>query len=154
MSDDAPKLPAPVSIAALTATSATSDEQLVASWVANLRSQHSRVNFQTTADRFLAALQAPMRRAPVEDLRRALETITAKLSPSSARQVVLRVKSLLSYGHRVGYLQFNAGAVIKVHAEARAVSQRIISEVEMGLLVRAAPSRRALESVAGLAQVH
>jgi integrase/recombinase XerD len=52
------------------------------------------------------------------------------------------VKSLLSYGHRLGYLQFNAGAVIRVHAEARAVSQRIVTEVEIGLLVRAAPSRR------------
>jgi integrase/recombinase XerD len=62
--------------------------------------------------------------------------------PSSARQIVLRVKSLLSYGHRLGYLQFNAGAVIRVHTEARAVSKRIISKVEMGLLVRAAPSRR------------
>jgi site-specific recombinase XerD len=142
MSDDAPKLPTPVAIAALTATSATSDEQLVASWVANLRSAHSRTNFKTTADRFLKALQISMQRATVEDVRGALETITAKLSPSSARQVVLRVKSLLSYGHRLGYLRFNAGAVIKVHVEARAVSQRIISEVEMGLLVRAAPSRR------------
>jgi site-specific recombinase XerD len=142
MSDDTPKRPAPIAIASLTATSATSDEQLVASWVANLRSQHSRVNFKTTAKRFLAALQMPMRRATVEDVRTALETITAKLAPSSARQVVLRVKSLLSYGHRLGYLQFNAGAVIKAHAEARAVSQRIVSEVEIGLLVRAAPSRR------------
>jgi integrase/recombinase XerD len=43
---------------------------------------------------------------------------------------------------RVGYLQFNAGAVIKAHAEARSVAQRIVSEVEIGLLVRAAPSRR------------
>ena len=84
----------------------------------------------------------PLRRATVEDVRQALTTITAELAPSSARQVVLRVKSLLSYGHRLGYLPFNAGAVIRVHAEARAVSQRIVSEVEMGLLVRAAPSRR------------
>jgi integrase/recombinase XerD len=90
----------------------------------------------------LAALGAPMRRATVEDVRQALETITAKLAPSSSRQVVLRVKSLLSYGHRVGYLPFNAGAVIREHGEARSVAQRIISEVEMGLLVRAAPSRR------------
>jgi site-specific recombinase XerD len=114
----------------------------VRSRIANLRSEHSRVNFRATADRLLAALAAPLRRATVEDVRQALTTITDGLAPSSARQVVLRVKSLLSYGHRVGYLQFNAGAVIKVQAEARAVSQRIVSEVEIGLLVRSAPSRR------------
>jgi len=76
------------------------------------------------------------------NVRQALETITDGMAPSSKRQVFLRVKSLLSYGHRVGYLQFNAGAVIKAHAEARSVAQRIVSEVEIGLLVRAAPSRR------------
>jgi integrase/recombinase XerD len=65
-----------------------------------------------------------MRQATVEDVRNALATITSGLAPSSARQVVLRVKSLLSYGHRLGYLPFNAGAVIRVHAEARAVATR------------------------------
>jgi site-specific recombinase XerD len=142
MSDDTRNLPAPIAIASLTATSARSDEQLVASWVDNLRSEHSRKNFETTARRFLAALPAPLRQATVEDVRQALTTITTGQAPSSARQIVLRVKSLLSYGHRLGYLQFNAGAVIRVHTEARAVSKRIISKVEMGLLVRAAPSRR------------
>lgn len=142
MIDDTPKLPAPIAIGSLAATSATSDKQLVASWVANLISPHSRVNFKATADRFLAALRVPLRRATVEDVHQALTTITAELAPSSKRQVVLRVKSLLSFGHRLGYLQFNAGAVIRVQAEARAVAQRIVSEVEMGLLVRAAPARR------------
>ena len=46
------------------------------------------------------------------------------------------MKSLLSYGHRLGYLPFNAGAVIRVETEAREVYKRIISEVEIGLLVR------------------
>src|SRR5262245_64012640 len=96
MSDDTPKLPAPIAVGNPIATSATSDEQLVASWVANLRSEHSRINFRTTADRFLAALGAPMRRATVENVRQALEAITAELAPSSSRQIVLRVKSLLS----------------------------------------------------------
>jgi integrase/recombinase XerD len=114
----------------------------VASWIGNLRSEHSRTNFETTARRFLAALALPLRRATVEDVRQALEAITAGLAPSSVRQIVLRVKSLLSYGHRVGYLQFNAGAVIKAHAESRCVARRIVSEVEIGLLVRSAPSRR------------
>src|SRR5262249_52969024 len=68
MSDDTPKPQAPIAIGNLTATSATSDEQLVASWIANLRSAHSRVNFETTARRFVAALDAPLRRATVEDV--------------------------------------------------------------------------------------
>ena len=131
----------PVTISAM-ATSATSDDALLESWIASLNSDHSRRNFRATATRFLAALGVGLRGATVEAVRSALAEITAGLAASSARQVVLRVKSLLSYAHRLGYLQFNAGAVIKVKAEARALSKRIISEVEVRLLVRAAQMPR------------
>jgi site-specific recombinase XerD len=141
MSDDTTKLPS-VTITAITATKATNDPEIIASWVANFRSVHTRRNFETTALRFLAALDTPLRQATVEDVRTALERLTAGLAPSSARQQVLRIKSLLSYGRRLGYLQFNAGAVIKVQGDPQSVAQRIVSEVEMGLLVRAAGSRR------------
>jgi integrase/recombinase XerD len=127
----------PATFHAIAATKATSDEQLAASWVASLNSAHSRRNCERTAQRFLAALGAPLRQATVEDVREALTAISAALAPTSARQIMLRVKSLLSYGHRLGYLPFNAGAVIKVHGDTRSIAQRIVSEVEIGLLVRA-----------------
>jgi site-specific recombinase XerD len=124
------------------ATSADSDEALVASWIASLRSPHTRRNFGRTAERFLAALARPLAAATVEDVRMALEAISAGLAPSSARQQVLRVKSLLSYAHRLGYTRFNAGAVIRVHGDTRSLAKRIVSEVEVGLLIRAARSER------------
>ena len=126
-------------------TKAKNDEQLVASWVANLNSAHSRRNFEVTAKRFLAELEAEsltLRIATVEDVRDAINAIAAGQALASARQTMLRVKSLLSYGHRLGYLQFNAGAVLKAPGDTRSIAQRIISEVEMGLLIRSAPSRR------------
>ena len=141
MSDDTPKLPA-VTITSIAATSATTDRQLVDSWLAGLRSPHTRRNFETTALRFLAALTIPLRRATVEHVRTALETVTANLGPASTRQAVLRVKSLLSYGHKLGYLPFNAGVVIRVGTATQSVAKRIVSEVEIGLLVRAADTRR------------
>jgi len=56
------------------------------------------------------------------------------------------VKSLLSYAHELGYTQFNAGTTIKVRSDAAHrganLAKRIISEVEVGLLIRAAPSKR------------
>ena len=147
MSDkvDAAKLPVPVSIARPVGTKATNDEELVASWVANLNSEHSRRNFDLTARRFLAELEAQdltLRTATVEDVRDAINAIAAGQTLTSARQTMLRVKSLLSYGHRLGYLQFNAGAVLKASGDTRSVAQRIVTEVEMGLLIRSAPSRR------------
>jgi integrase/recombinase XerD len=56
------------------------------------------------------------------------------------------VKSLLGYAHRLGYAPFNAGATIKVRSDAgnrgATLAKRIISEVEVGLLIRGARTKR------------
>ena len=50
---------------------------------------------------------------------------------------MLRVKSLLGYGHKLGYTAFNAGVTVKVRSDAATrgatLAKRIISEVEIGL---------------------
>jgi integrase/recombinase XerD len=96
---------------------------------------------------FLAELpEGGLRAAAVEDVRDALTGMSAGLSEASARQYVLRIKSLLGYAHALGYTPFNAGATIKVRSDAGSrganLAKRIISEVEVGLLIRAAPSKR------------
>jgi len=68
----------------------------------------------------MASIRKPINPAPIEQSASAptrQEAVAA--TEQAARQIVLRIKSLLSYAHRVGYLQFNAGAVIKAHAESR-----------------------------------
>ncbi len=94
--------------------------------------------------RFLEALPIGLRKATVEDVREALAQITEGKTDATAQQYVLRVKSLLSYGHKLGYMPFNAGVTIKVRPDqSRAgLAKRIISEVEVGLLIREATSER------------
>ena len=100
-----------------------------------------------TARRFLAELpDGGLRAAAVEDVRDALTSMSASLSEASARQYVLRIKSLLGYAHALGFTRFNAGATIKVRSDAGSrgpsLAKRIMSEVEVGLLIRAASSKR------------
>jgi len=87
-----------------------------------------------------------MRKATIEDVRDALAKISIGKSEASTRQYVLRVKSLLGYAQRAGYTLFNAGATIKVRSDAANrganLAKRIIPEVDVKLLLRAAPSRR------------
>jgi integrase/recombinase XerD len=128
------------------ATRAACDAEIVESWLAGMGSQHTRDNFRRTAEVFLSRLQAGLRRSTVEDVREALESITQDMAPSSARQYVLRAKSLLSYAHRLGYTPFNAGTVIKAKSNAAhrgaQLAKRIVSEVDVRLLIRAARTRR------------
>ena len=80
---------------------------------------HTQRNFEVTARRFLAELpEGGLRAATVEDVRDALTSMSAGLSEASARQYVLRIKSLLGYAHALGYTPFNAGATIKVRSDA------------------------------------
>ena len=52
---------------------------------------------------------------------------------------MLRVKSLISYVHKVGYTLYNAGAVLKVKSDAArrgaTLAKRIITPIEVGLLI-------------------
>jgi integrase/recombinase XerD len=72
--------------------------------------------------------------------------MSAGLSVASIRQYVLRVESLLGYAHARGDTPCNAGATIKVRSNAgnrgATMAKRIISEVEVSLLIRTAPSKR------------
>jgi site-specific recombinase XerD len=124
------------------ATSAVSDRELLASWLASLTSAHSRRNFGMTAERFLGALPCTLRQAKVEDVRRALTAITHGAALATTRQYVFRVKSLLSYGHKLGYLAFNAGVVLKVPPQVRALSKRLVDEVEVTLVIRNSTTER------------
>ena len=54
------------------------------------------------------------------------------------------MKSLLSYGHKLGYMPFNAGVTIKVRPDQSRgqLAKRIMPEVDVKLLIRAARSPR------------
>jgi site-specific recombinase XerD len=62
------------------------------------------------------------------------------------QRYILRVKPLLSYAHKLGYTLFNAGAAIKVKLDSvhrgATLAKRIVSEVDVAVLFRAAPSKR------------
>jgi hypothetical protein len=93
-------------------TRAHSDEELVASWLAGMNSAVTRANFAATAERFLAHLAAhglTLRSATVQDVRDVIAALAQGKTASTATQYAQRVKSLLSYAHKLGYTPFNAG---------------------------------------------
>src|SRR5262245_59333154 len=99
-----------------------------------------------TAERFLAALPMGLRTATVEDVRDAIVVATLGASTATARQYTLRIKSLLSYGHELGNMPFNAGVRIKMQNDTgnrgASLAKRIMTPAEVALLIRAAPSKR------------
>jgi site-specific recombinase XerD len=126
-------------------TRASTDAELVASWLAGMHSEITRAKFAATADRFLTLLAdrgLTLRTATVEDVREAIEALGEGKAASSRVQYAQRAKSLISYAHRLGYVLFNAGAAVRVKGGTVDRAKRIASETEIALLIRAAPSKR------------
>ncbi len=63
-------------------------------------------------------------------------------SAASLNTYVAAVKALLGFAHTVGFTRFNAAPLIKLRKAPRRVAQRLLSQVELHLLLRAARSKR------------
>jgi integrase/recombinase XerD len=133
-------------------TNATTDLDLLAVWLKSHAdgSHHTRRAYERIGRRFLGALadgRTTLKRATIEDVQNALEAMRTKSdgSTSSAATVntyVAAVKALLGFAHKVGFTRFNAAPLIKLKKAPRKTAQRLLSQVELHLLLRSARSRR------------
>ena len=144
------------------ATRARSDRELLATWVATKGahfdletgeataldgSQHTARLYARVGEAFLFALGCKLRTATVEDVLAAVGTLRVRVDgqPASVATVATHlaaVKSFLRFAHRVGYVPFNAGELLKVRAPASGRAQRIMQKLDVQLLIRAAGSPR------------
>jgi site-specific recombinase XerD len=108
-------------------------------------SVHTRRLYERIGARFLPALSVAggsLRRATVEDVQAALDAMRVKDgSPVKAATVntyVATLKSFLGFAYQVGFTRFNAAPPIKLKKARRQVAQRIMGEIEVRMLIRAA----------------
>jgi integrase/recombinase XerD len=107
-------------------------------------SPHTVRAYDRVGGRFLDALAAAggdLRKAVVEDVQAALEAMRTKedgYRPATVNTYVAAVKSFLGFAHRVGFTRFNAAPLIKLKKAPRHVSPRILGEIEVRMLIRAA----------------
>lgn len=122
--------------------------QLVESWLASMGSPVSRARFATTVEVFLTCLSErglTLREMTVEDMRECTADMITRSkvkTKSSERQYMARVKALVTYAHKLGYLRFNAGTPIKMVHYNSGLAQRILTEMQVSLLIRSAPTPR------------
>jgi site-specific recombinase XerD len=129
-------------------TRAKSDAGLVGTWLAQHEaSPHTLRAYRRVAERFLAALGAPLAQATLEDARTAFAALGTKIdgapaSRATAMQQTAAVKSLLSFGARVGYLRINLGQLFKLKAVPADRARRIMPESSIWLLLNSATNER------------
>jgi integrase/recombinase XerD len=133
-------------------TNATTDLDLLKVWLKSHGdgSRHTLRAYERIGRRFVEALAAAgsnLKRATVEDVQNALEAMRTNADGSTGSAATLNtyvaaVKALLGFAHKVGFTRFNAAPLIKLKKAPRKVAQRLLSQVELHLLLRAARSKR------------
>jgi len=105
---------------------ATTDAKLVALWLHG-RAGGTRRAYAGDAAAFMAFAGKPLAAVTVGDVQAFGDSLAALASASRARKLSA-VKSLLSFSHRVGYLAFNVGAVVKLPPIKATLAERIMEE--------------------------
>lgn len=110
--------------AAIVPAQARSDEHLVALWLHG-RNIGTRRVYQADLTAFLAHVQFPLHEVTLGDLQGYQDTLANLATASQARRLS-SIKSLLSFGHKTGYLPVNVGAPIRLPRIKQTLAERIL----------------------------
>lgn len=140
-------LPTPVTHSATAVAvprQASHDNELITMWLHG-RPETTRRAYERHVRRFLALTCRPLARVTVGDVQDFVDSM-AHLAPRSRNQGLSAIKSLLTYGQRIGYLTFNVGAVVKLERVSNDLAQRILPEdaVQKMLHTEKSPRNRAI----------
>jgi integrase/recombinase XerD len=110
---------------------AESDEQLISLWLHG-RSKHTQRAYNADMVKFLKSVYKPFQKITLGDLQSfADELMQGDLSDSSVKRILSSVKSLFSFGHRIGYLTFDVGAPLKIPSTRETIAERILTQEEV-----------------------
>ena len=110
------------------APQADTDNGLIALWLHG-KSPHSQRAYLADVERFLAHVTKSLQAVTLADLQSFVDTLDG--SDNTRKRVVSSVKSLYTFGQKLGYLQFNVAAALKAPKPKNTLAERILSESEV-----------------------
>lgn len=113
---------------------ADSDEHLVRLWLHG-RSLHTIDGYARDAQRFINFVNKPLASVTLDDIQRYADVLTG-ISDNTRKRKLYAIKSLLAFGHRLGYLTFDVGAPVRVPTVKDTLAERILSDDEVRLILK------------------
>lgn len=127
-------LPLAIPPAVLVAPQASSDDELVALWLGTFRSVHTIRGYRADVRAFRAFVATSLREVRLGDVQAFSASLTGLADATAARRLS-SVKSLIAFGHRIGFLLFDTAAPIRLPTIKDKLAERIISEWDMQQLL-------------------
>ena len=118
-----------------------SDDLLVTRWLHG-RSPHTQRAYLADARAFRREVAGPLDQVTLGDLQRFADALDeAGRSASGRSRTLSAVKSLLSFGHRTGYLAYDVGAALRLPRSLGSLSSRILDEADVAKLLEVTDPR-------------
>lgn len=108
---------------------AGTDTRVIAMWLHG-RSPHTQRAYRGDVRRFLKFVGKPSNQVTLADLQDFADSLGG-LAPPSRGRILSAAKSLLSFGHRIGYLPFDVGRPLRVPANKNRLAERILAEADV-----------------------
>ena len=119
-----------------------SDAQCIQTWLHG-RPAHTQRAYAGDIARFCAATRKPLPSVTLADLQGFADSLDIDILASASRYRVLSaVKSLLAFGHRLGYLPFDVGRALRLPAVRSRLAERILPETDVIRLLSIEPNDR------------
>lgn len=109
-------------------TQAHTDQQLIALWLHG-RPANSQRAYLADIEKFLAYVGKPLQAVTLGDLQAFVDSLTGK--DNTRKRTINSVKSLFTFGQKLGYLQFNVAAALKAPKPKNTLAERILTESEV-----------------------
>jgi len=123
-----------------TALETGSDGQLIGIWLHG-RSPHTQRAYAADVARLRARTGKPLAATTLPDLQDFADSV-AQLSPASRYRALSAVKSLLAFGHRLGYLPFDVGRALRLPTVRGRLAERILPEAGIHRMLSLEPGER------------
>jgi integrase/recombinase XerD len=119
---------------------AHSDGQLIELWLHG-RSLHTQRAYAGDIARFLGGAGKSLPAVTLADLQGFADSLGG-LAPASRYRILSAVKSLLAFGHRIGYLAFDVGRVLRLPSVRDRLAERILPEADVHRILSLEPNER------------
>jgi integrase/recombinase XerD len=127
-------------IEVLSPSNTAGDDQLIELWLHGRPANTVRA-YRADVERLRARAGKSLVYITLADLQ-AFAGSLGVLEPSSSYRVLSAIKSLLSFGHRIGYLPFDVGRALRLPALRSRLAERILPEADLHRILSLEPQPR------------
>jgi integrase/recombinase XerD len=120
-------------------TQAENDADLLDLWLHG-RSIHTQLAYRKDARRFFQFVCKPLQYVVLKDLQDYIDSL--KGAVASKRRVIACLKSLFSFGLKLGYLRFSVAAAVRSPKAMDTLAERILPEAKIHQIIALTPEGR------------